>query len=208
MRDRTTHIVGLILVAATSACVTACAQTASEEPGATEIQGLHIAADSDLLAPPSSETYYIRNTETSVTVSHGSSPLVTVPSSTDGVIVISDGIMSSAEFSAQIGDRQRVEFALTEPVLFERQGRTAETIMAVGTLKIENATYTGVHVLLEPEVSGTTVHLGATFEIPDSLTSNADTSVGPYEITMTFDLESGTQASRGRSTSSTQAEVQ
>lgn len=134
------------------------------------------SADSSLLGPASSTTYVV----------HGTLAEDMLPA-TSGTLVVSNGMITSAEFVASVESPNDLRFVLTEPALYERHGEVLDSIKALGTLATQSAMYPDTRVTLTPQVTAQGTIVDATFEVPESLT--ADTARTTTEVTLTLTIE-------------------
>lgn len=153
-------------------------------------------ADSSLLGPGSSTTYVVTgNTEGAApdsavattpdsvtlherddTTEPEADPHSTIPDSLPspyGTLIVSNGMITSAEFVASVETAHDMRFILTEPALYERRGKVLDLIYAFGTLSTSTAMYPDTRITLTPEPSGQGTLVNATLDIPESLTAES-----------------------------------
>lgn len=160
------------------------------------------SADSSLLGPASSTTYVVRGgldgPETAGTVpptdqtpgdDEASTPerAEDVLPATSGTLVISNGMITSAEFIVSVESPNDLRFVLTEPALYERHGEVLDSIKALGTLATQSAMYPDTRVTLTPQITEQGTIVDATFAVPESLI--ADTERTTTEITLSLFIE-------------------
>lgn len=180
------RVVGVAMIVAVSAtCLTACTPSSAEAHD--DVADMHFSADSTLFAPPSPKTYQVHGNVTCDTAQNND--LVAAPdeSTAEGLIVVSDGMLSNAEFSATIAPLYDFTFELTEQVLFERQGKMSEMVVGTGTLTTDTAVYPEVKAVFAPNFVNGVATLNVTIDVPDSVIAQAGADSNTLELALTLD---------------------
>lgn len=115
-------------------CSCAAAAEADAENQAAE---LHAAQDSNLLAVPAEQSYELSHFEiTAPDALVNLSKLAQTQFDYSGYIVLSDNIITSAEFDFAVAGLQNANFVLTEPTTLRRAENETGPAYAVGELTI------------------------------------------------------------------------
>ncbi|MFA5607421.1 MAG: hypothetical protein WDA07_09560 [Leucobacter sp.] len=165
-------------------CTTGCGSVAELGTRAAELRA---ANDSDLLEMPTERLYQLATFEITAPEELGSIGRVAESQLRfDGFILITDDLITAAEFEFGLVDWQQVRFTLTEPAVLRRaEGEVmlGNPLHAVGRLTVgegapQHTTVTIAPVIVDDEH----VELEAAFSLPTGLIPPAIT-VAPAEVT-------------------------
>lgn len=180
------RVVGVVLlVSASTISLTACTSPTTGAHG--NIADMHFSADSTLFAPPSSVTYLLHGNVTGNVAQNNRPMTAALETTAEGHIVVSDGMLSNAEISAMVDDLNDFTFELTEPVLFERQGKMSELVAGVGTLTTDTAVYPEVRAVFTPNFVNGVATVNVKIDVPDSAIAQVGTETGTLELALTLD---------------------
>ena len=168
-----------------------CSGVAAAAPKITE---LHAAQDSDLLSGTTDQVYELTGFE--LTGLPLASQLgVAVPSAIDcaGFIVLSDGVITAAEFHLAAPSMQQARYTLTEPTVLRRAEAETGPVYAVGELALGAHEPRTATVKLTPgAATDQAVEFDLEFEVPADLGASAGLSQGE-QITAKITLEPAQQ---------------
>ena len=143
-----------------------CARPADVSSMAAE---LHASADSNLLASPAERVYEVTDTSLiSPTADSELGAMITDQVTSSGYMVLSEGVITQAQFSVNLADLPEVSFELTQPAVLRRGGSDG-MVSAVGTLAFDGKQRPNTSVELTPTIIGDEVaEFDVRFSVPES----------------------------------------
>ncbi|WP_427870981.1 hypothetical protein [Leucobacter luti] len=143
-----------------------CARAADVTSHAAE---LHASADSNLLASPAERVYEVTDTSLiSPAADSGLGAMLTEQVASTGYMVLTEGVITQAQFNVQIAELPAVSFELTQPAVLRRGGSDG-TVSAVGTLAFDGKQRPNTSVELTPTTIGDEVaEFDVRFSVPES----------------------------------------
>ncbi|MBK0420773.1 hypothetical protein JD292_01580 [Leucobacter sp. CSA2] len=157
---------------------------------ANQVSELHAAADSDLLALPSVQTYTVTRAKLLSPESAAAfSESLGSDVASSGTLTLSDGAITAAEFSVRAATFPEASFTLTEPVILSHSTETDGTVTAVGTLAFDGRERPKTGIELTPvSITPEDARFDVRVRVPNS--PMAAGSVLPFdEISATLDLQ-------------------
>lgn len=152
-----------------TASLTACSALTQETGTVADSVAKLFSADPSLLTPAVPRVYEFHGDIQRGGIDSSASPLTESSSSVRCRLKVEDGVLVEALLAASVHGVREVQFELTEPVVFEFDGRPKEQIVGTGTLTVNSSVYPETRVLFEPVTHGNVMRLTTTIPVPDSI---------------------------------------
>ncbi|MFT4231748.1 MAG: hypothetical protein QM606_03095 [Leucobacter sp.] len=166
--SRSARTIGVMATvsAALPLCLTGCA-AASAGVQAAELSA---AVDSDLLEVPAPRVYDVSSTRLLTPLDAPAlQALVDGRIASSGHLVLSDGVITEAEYEVSASGLPEARFVLTDPTVLRRHDSEVGTVTATGTLSVDSSVRAGTDVRIRPLAL---TEEGAEFEVTLSLPDN------------------------------------
>lgn len=167
--SRSARTIGFVATvsAALPLCLVGCAAVPSAGVQAAELRA---AVDSDLLEVPATRIYDIADTRL---LTPADNPVLQTllddRVSSSGYIVLSDGVITEAQYEVSAEGLPEAEFVLTEPTALRRANSEVGTVTVTGTLSVNGSVRNGTSVRLTPTaLSKDAAEFDVTLSIPDN----------------------------------------
>lgn len=145
------------------------------------------SSDPSLLTPAVPRVYELHGEIHHTVAGQGVSPLTQSVSTVTCRMKVEDGVLVEAVMTASLDGVNDLIFELTEPVVFEYDGKVKEQVVGTGTLTVDASVYPESRILFEPSSRGGVLHLDATLPVPESAVNTSGIDADP----LYFSLESG-----------------
>ncbi|MBL3689142.1 hypothetical protein [Leucobacter chromiireducens] len=148
-------------------CLTGCAPAPkAAAPQATELRA---SAESGFLARPAERQYEIAETTLTEPIALPLGGTVDGELESHGFLVLTDGVITQAQFGLALAGFPEATFVLTEPTVLRPEGSPDGTVTAVGTLSVGGAERPGIRLKLTPTVLGSdSVEFDLNLAVPDN----------------------------------------
>lgn len=151
---------------------------------------LSAASGADIFEVPDEQEYEVTSIEVTDTSVASSKLQALADQSSDGSLVLSDGVITDATLKLAVVGQPNIEFALTEPVVLRRDGN-GDVVNATGTLTVDNTVRYTARAAITPRFDSDeeTIELDVRLDLP-----GAPFTLHSEDVSETNDVPSSIEA--------------